>query len=124
MPGFEDLRDQRTVVVTTFRRNGQGVPTPVNVGVDGEHAIIRTWSTSGKAKRLARDPRLEIAPSTLRGKPVGPGRAVVARRLEGDEARTAAHVIEAKYPFLQGRLVPWAHRLRHYETVHYELSTP
>jgi uncharacterized protein len=124
LAGFDDLRDQRAVVVTTFRRNGEGVPTAVNVAVDGAHAFIRTWSTSGKAKRLGRDPRLEIAPSNLRGKLTGPARAAVARRLEGEEARSAARLIEAKYPLLQGRLVPWAHRLRHYQTVHYELSIP
>jgi uncharacterized protein len=124
LAGFEDLRDQRTVVVRTFRRNGEGVPTPVNVAVDGAQAFIRTWSTSGKAKRLGRDPRLEIAPSNLRGKPTGPARSAVARRLEGNEAQAAARLIEAKYPLLQGRLVPWSHRLRHYQTVHYELSIP
>jgi hypothetical protein len=27
-----------------------------------------------------------------------------------------------KYPILQARLVPLVHRLRHYHTVHYELT--
>jgi PPOX class probable F420-dependent enzyme len=118
---LEDLRDQRTVVVTTYRRSGEGVPTPVNIAVDDGHGYMRTWSTSGKAKRLRRDHRVQIAPSTWRGKPTGPAIEASARLLEGDEARTAARLLNDKYPTLQGRLVPWAHRLRKYQTVHYEL---
>jgi hypothetical protein len=30
--------------------------------------------------------------------------------------------LEKKYPIVQGRLVPWAHRLRHVDTVHIEVT--
>lgn len=122
MGAFDGLRDQRTVVVTTFRRDGTGVPTAVHVVVEGDHAYIRTWATSGKAKRLRRDQRLMIAPSTFRGRPTGPAMIATARLLQGDEGQAVRRALGAKHPILQRRLVPLAHRLLHYKTIHYELS--
>ena len=121
MGAFDHLTNQKTVVVTTFRRDGTGVPTPVHIATDGERAYVRSWSTSGKAKRLRREPQVLVAPSTFRGKVTGPEVKAVARRLAGDEEMKAARRIDEKYPLLQGRLVHWAHRIRKYETVHYEL---
>jgi uncharacterized protein len=122
MGAFDDLAKKRNVVVTTYKRDGSAVATPVNVVVIGEHAYFRTWSTSGKAKRLRRDSRVAIAPSTARGKPTGPPISARARLLGPDEVPTVRQALSKKYPILQGRLVPLVHRLRHYETVHYELS--
>ena len=119
---FDDLAEKRNVVVTTYKRDGSTVDTAVNVVVEGEHAYFRTWSTSGKAKRIRRDPRLLIAPSTARGKAIGPAVAATARLLEADEEQPIRSALGKKYPLLQGQLVPLAHRLRHYITVHYELT--
>ena len=122
MGAFDYLAKQRNVVVTTYKRNGSAVPTAVNVVVDGEHAYFRTWSTSGKAKRLRRDPRVLIAPSNARGRPTGAPVSATARLLEPDEEAPISRALAKKYPVLQGRLVPLAHRLRHYTTVHCELT--
>jgi uncharacterized protein len=119
---FEHLEKERNVVVTTYKRDGSAVPTPVNVVVIGDHAYFRTWSAAGKAKRLRRDSRVSIAPSTARGRPTGPPISATARLLEPDEVPAVRQALSKKYPILQGRLVPLAHRLRHYDTVHYELS--
>jgi PPOX class probable F420-dependent enzyme len=120
---FDNLAAKRTVVVTTYKRDGSVVPTAVNVVVSGDHAYFRTWSTSGKAKRLRHDTRVLIAPSTTRGKPTGPAIPATARLLGPDEEGATRQALARKYPILQGRLVPLAHRLRHYNTVHYELTT-
>jgi PPOX class probable F420-dependent enzyme len=119
---FDDLARRWTVVVTTYRRDGTAVPTPVNVVVENDHAYFRTWSTTGKVKRLSRDPRVLIAPSTFRGKPVGPEIAARARLLAPNEEQPVREALARKYPILQARLVPLVHRLRHYHTVHYELT--
>jgi hypothetical protein len=119
---FDDLASRWTVVVTTYRRDGTAVPTPVNVVVENDHAYFRTWSTTGKVKRLSRDPRVLIAPSTFRGKPVGPEIAATARLLAPHEEQPVHEALAGKYPILQARLVPLVHRLRHYHTVHYELT--
>jgi hypothetical protein len=39
--------------------------------------------------------------------------------LEPDEVPAVRQALSKKYPILQGRL---AHRLRHYDTIHFELS--
>ncbi len=123
MGDFDNLAQQRNVVVSTYKRDGTAVATAVNVVVMGDHAYFRTWSTSGKAKRLRRDPHILIAPSNPRGKPTGPAAAATARLLPEDEEEPVRHALAQKYPVIQGRLVPWAHRFRHYETVHYELTS-
>jgi PPOX class probable F420-dependent enzyme len=122
MGAFDDLADQRNVVVTTYKRDGTSVPTPVNVVVLGDHAYFRTWSTAGKAKRLRHNPQVLIAPFTARGKPTGPAIGATARLLGPDEEQPVKQALARKYRLLQGRLVPLAHRLRHYSTVHYELT--
>jgi len=119
---FDDLTTKRNVVVTTYKRDGSSVPTTVSVVVHGDHAYFRTWSTAGKAKRLRRDPRVLIAPSTFRGKPTGPAIPATGRLLAPAEEQPIRQALAKKYPLLQGQLVPLAHRLRHYSTVHYELT--
>lgn len=122
MGAFDELVKQRTVVVTTYKRDGSGVPTPVNVVVSGDHAYFRTWSTSGKAKRLRRDTQVLIGPSTIRGKPTGPSIAATARLLEPDEEEPTKQALAKKHPLMHGLIVPLTHRLRRYTTVHYELT--
>jgi PPOX class probable F420-dependent enzyme len=121
-PTFESVTGQRTVLLTTHRRDGSEVPTPVNIAVEGDHAYVRSWRSAGKTKRILRDPNVDLAPSTYRGKPKGPAMHVHARLIEGDEARHAAELIDHKSRILQGVMVPLYHKLRHLETVHFELT--
>lgn len=118
---FARFARQRTVVLTTFRRDGTPVPTVVHVVVDGPHAYFRTYSAAGKAKRLRRDPRVEIASSAAGGRPTGAVAAATARLLTEAEARPVRRLLRRKYPLLQGVAVPVFHRLARYRTLHYEL---
>jgi uncharacterized protein len=97
------------------------VATPVSVAFDGERAFFRTWHTAWKAKRLAHDPTVEVAPSELRGNPTGPAQPARARLLNGAEATTAARAFARRHRVLQAVLVPVTHRLMRYRTLHYEL---
>ena len=56
------------VSLTTFRRNGEGVPTPVWVALDGEALIVLTPEESYKVGRVRADPRVRLAPSTRTGR--------------------------------------------------------
>ncbi|HZC25535.1 MAG TPA: PPOX class F420-dependent oxidoreductase [Actinopolymorphaceae bacterium] len=120
--GFDRFIAQKTVALTTYRRNGTPVPTPVNIVVDGDHAYFRTWSTTGKAKRLRNNPVVEIAPSTFGGTPQGEAMRARARLLSNEESRSARRALRRKYPLLQGIAVPLGHRLLRYRTQHYELT--
>ena len=121
-PALKPFVRQKTVLLTTYRRDGTAVGTPVHIAVDGDRAFIRTWDTAWKLKRIRNNPEVEIAPLTARGKPTGPAICARARVLSGEESAYAGRVIARKYPFLQGFLIPLLHRLRRYKTVHIELT--
>jgi hypothetical protein len=115
------LRSAKTIVLSSYKRDGTLVPTPVSLALDGERLFFRTYDRAWKTKRIRNNPRVEVAPSTLRGKPTGEpvsGRAVL---LEGEEARVAARALARRHRALHGVLVPVAHRLARYQTMHYEL---
>jgi len=122
MPAFEPFRRRRTALLTTYKRDGTPVATPVTIAVDGDRAYVRTWDSAWKAKRMRNHPAVLVAPSTARGRATGPAIAARSRLLDGDEARQAARAIARRQPILQGLLVPLAHRLMRYRTLHYELT--
>ncbi len=112
---------QQTVLLTTYRRDGTPVGTPVSIAVDGDRAFVRSWDTAWKVRRIRNNPEVEVAPATWRGKPIGPAVRARARLLAGPEAAAASRALARKHPLLHGLLVPLAHRLRRYTTVHLEL---
>ena len=125
IPALAPLVRQKTVLVTTYRRDGTPVSTPVSIAVDGDRAVIRSYEKAGKTRRLRNNPMVEVAPSTVRGKPTGPAIRARARRLDDAESRHAARLLARKNPLLQGILVPLIHRTnrsRYGSTVHFELT--
>jgi PPOX class probable F420-dependent enzyme len=116
---------QRTVALTTYRRDGTPVSTAVNIAVDGDRAVFRSFAKAGKTRRLRRDQSVEVAPSTFLGRPTGPAIRGTARLLDGAEAKEAARLLRRKHPLLHGFLVPLAHRVgrrRTGRTVHFVLT--
>ena len=120
-PALEPLVRQRTILLTTHRRDGTPVGTPVHVAVEGDRAFVRTWETTWKLKRIRNDPSVEICPSTVGGRPTGAAIRAHVRVLEGEESAHAGRVLARKYPVLHGFLIPLVHRLRGNETIHIEL---
>jgi PPOX class probable F420-dependent enzyme len=121
-PTLRRFVGQKTVLLTTYRRDGRPVGTPVHIAVDGDRAFVRTWDTAWKLKRVRANPEVEIAPSTARGTPTGPALRARARILSGGESAEAGRAIAGKYPILHGVLIPLVHRLRRNTTVHMELT--
>jgi len=119
---LEPFVRQYTALLTTYRRDGMPVGTPVNIAVDGDRAFVRTWDTAGKFKRIRNNPMVAIAPSTFRGTPTGPAIRARARVLSGDESAYAGQLLAHKHLILQGVLVPLIHRLRGNTTIHIELT--
>ena len=66
-PGLRDLGDEEFVQLTTFKRSGAPVRTPVWVVPDGDALLVTTPSGSGKVKRLRQDSRVELRPCSRRG---------------------------------------------------------
>jgi uncharacterized protein len=123
MTSFEPFTKRRTALLTTYKRDGAPVATPVTIAVEGDHAYVRTWDTAWKARRMRNDPRVLVAPATMGGRRRGAPVPARSRLLSGDEAAHAARAIARRQRILQGILVPLTHRLMRYRTVHYELTT-
>ena len=118
---FARFTDQRTAALTTYRRDGTPVTTPMHIAVVGPIAYIRTFDPSGKLKRMRRCPDVEIAPCTVRGRVTGAAMRATARILSGEESMRADQALAAKYPFLHGKLIPWYHRRKGLVTTNIEL---
>jgi PPOX class probable F420-dependent enzyme len=122
MNALDGLRAAKTVSLTTYKRDGTPVATPVSIAFAGDRAFFRTWQGAWKERRLRRDPAVEVAPSTLRGRPQGPPVPARATLLAGADADRAVRALARRHRVLQGMLVPAAHRLMRYRTLHYELT--
>ncbi len=79
----------RYISLTTHRRDGTPVSTPVwAVTDDGERLLVWSGASTWKVRRLRRDPRVLVAPCTLRGRERGdrvPGHARVVDGVPIDE---------------------------------------
>ncbi|WP_434091257.1 PPOX class F420-dependent oxidoreductase [Streptomyces flaveus] len=122
-PELVPFARQWAVLLTTHKKDGTGVGTPVSLVVEGDHAYFRTPGKASKVKRLRNNPEVELAPATPRGVPVGPQIHARTRLLEhgSEEDRHAAKLLRRKHPFLQGVLVPVAHKVMRTPTLHYEV---
>lgn len=119
--GLASISDAKTILLTTYKRDGTAVATPVSLAFDGERAYFRSYDKAWKTKRLRHNPAVQAAPATLRGKPTGLAIRARATLLDGEQARVAARALARRHRVLQAILVPAAHRLRRYRTMHYEL---
>lgn len=132
---FSRFDDESTVILTTYRRDGSEVDTPVHIAVDGDRAFIRTYASAGKMKRIRRNQHVTVWPATTgkqnrvvalmrpkAAKRAGPGIQAHARVLGTNEAHQARNALRRKYPFLQGWLIPVSHRLMRTQTVNIELT--
>lgn len=86
---FGPLQASRTALLTTFRTGGEAVGTPLSIAVVGDRAYFVTPAGSGKAKRLAGNPSVTLAPCKLNGSVTGEAVNGRARRLDGQERRDA-----------------------------------
>ena len=110
---FLGLGDEPFVSLSTFRRSGQPVSTPVWIARDGETLVVTTPAGSGKVKRLRHTPQVELRPSGRMGA-VAPGVEPVAGVVEivadDAESQRLTGLIAAKYG-LEYRIVMGIERL-------------
>ena len=119
---LEPLARRWAALLRTRKRDGSWVGTPVNLAVTGGRGYFGTPADSWKVRRLRNFDEVEVAASTLRGRPVGPVLAARARRLDGDEARAAERLLIRRYPIVHRFVVPLELRLKRTTNVLYELS--
>lgn len=98
-------------MVTTFRKDGRAVGTPVWIVPYENGLALWTVTTSGKVKRIRRHRRVTVATCDLRGNNVGPAVEGTASIL--DEAGTEAvrEALRRKYG-IWARVTLWGSRIR------------
>ena len=101
------IHDQKYISLTTFRKNGAGVATPVWFGEEDGRLYVMTRSDMGKAKRIRNNPQVCVAPCTIRGTVTGAEVAATARILPPEEHARARQTINRKYWMARIPLV-WA----------------
>ncbi|MEE1930716.1 PPOX class F420-dependent oxidoreductase [Streptomyces sp. TRM 70351] len=105
------LGEGKYLLVTTFRRSGKPVPTPVWAARDGDALTVWTGAGSGKVKRIRNRADVLLAPCDVRGRATGdavPGRAKI---LDAGGTRRCRTLIARKYGLI-GRLTLAGSRLR------------
>ena len=96
--GFDHLRGHKYALLVTYKRSGEGVPTPVWFGLDAQgRAYVRSGRLAVKLKRIANNPRVKLAPATVRGKPVGPYATGTARVVDATEEEHAERSLQSNY---------------------------
>lgn len=94
---FEHLRGHNYALLITYRRDGTGVPTPVWFGLREGKVYVHTEPRTAKVRRIRANPRVRLAPCTMRGKPRGAAAEGVARVLPREDEAMAEAAIQANY---------------------------
>ncbi len=67
--GLSRFQGEKVMSLETFRRNGEPARTPVWFLEEDGVIYVHTDDSTGKVKRIRRNPRVRVAPSHFRGKP-------------------------------------------------------
>ncbi|MET9883044.1 PPOX class F420-dependent oxidoreductase [Streptomyces sp. NPDC006430] len=96
---LEELNRGKYVSLTTFRKDGTPVATPVWAVADGGELYLWTHSDSWKVKRIRNNGRVTVAPCDVRGR-VPEGAPVVegeARLLDEAGLKRVRRLLSRKY---------------------------
>ena len=112
MSELERLAAEKYVVLTTFRRDGRAVPTPVWASRDGDELVLFSERTAGKVKRIRNNGEVRLQACDVRGRRVHGAEATgTARLLDAEGSERARRVIARDYG-LFGRVTMFFSRLR------------
>ena len=103
---------QNYLNIATFRRNGQGVRTPVWFVEDGGEIFIRTGANSGKVKRIRNNPDVQLAPCKADGTVIGKWIPAKGREIADPETDKLVDQLLGKKYGIQKNLFAWMSRLR------------
>lgn len=95
---FTQLRGANYISLTTFRKTGEPVSTPVWFAQEDELLYLFTFPSAGKLKRIRHTARVRIAPCTLNGTVTGPTSEAKARIVtDAQEMALADKTLAKKY---------------------------
>ena len=94
---IERLASGKYLSLTTFKKDGTAVATPVWVARDRQDLVVITDAGAGKAKRIRNNGRVLLAPCDMRGKVTGPSVDGNARLTDSTDTEYVAAQIKRKY---------------------------
>ncbi|MFY1672348.1 PPOX class F420-dependent oxidoreductase [Plantactinospora sp. WMMB334] len=99
MTAADEIVRSRYVSLTTYRKDGTAVSTPVWHVPQGAELWIVTEAGSGKVKRIRNNPQVRVQPCSVRGRvaPDAPGVTGTARLLDGDGTTRARELLARRY---------------------------
>ena len=128
MSELADLGKETYVSLTTFRKDGTPVSTPVWVVGDEGRLLVWSAASTWKVRRIRRDPHVRVAPCGGTGKLRGPALEGRARIVSDVSlvARLLARKYRVGYPLLHGfnALVRWVRRKPPAVSVTIEIVSP
>ncbi len=91
------LAGHRYLLLTTTKKDGTPVGTPVWFAPDGDALVASSEADAWKVKRLRREPNATVAPCDVRGRPLGEAVAVVGEVLAPEAHRRADRALTHRY---------------------------
>src|SRR5215211_3562898 len=86
---FDTLAGAKSMLLTTFKRDGTPVATPVCHVVENGIVYATTSEAASKVKRIRNNATVTIGACTMSGKPTGPTYAARARFVSDEEIEHA-----------------------------------
>ena len=102
----QTLAKSKYLSLTTYRRDGTPVATPVWLAQHGDGLVVVTQTSSGKAKRLRNDSRVLLAPCDMRGRTTGDVVEGIARLQDDTETAVSIDLIRRRHGLI-ARLSFW-----------------
>ena len=96
-PRLAPFDGQKYISLETFKKNGQGVKTPVWFVLYNGAFYAYTETDSWKVKRIRNNPRVRVAVCNMRGDVTGHWLDATASFVEGDERIAADRLLDRKY---------------------------
>jgi PPOX class probable F420-dependent enzyme len=111
MATLEQLSSEKYILLTTFRKDGRAVSTPLWVVPDGTGLAFWTPTDTGKFKRIRNNGRVTMQPCDVRGNPHGEVVEAQARIGDAADRRRVGAGLRRKYGIL-GWLTEMGSRVR------------
>jgi PPOX class probable F420-dependent enzyme len=102
MNALDQFKRQQYLNLETFRKNGEGMKTPVWFVQDGEILYVSTMANSGKVKRIRNCERVNVAACKMNGKVSGAWTPAVACEVTNPETNAKVNqLLNKKYGLMK-----------------------
>ena len=97
MGALAQFAGQKYLSLETYRKNGDPVRTPVWFVESNGTLYVRTAESTGKYRRILKNPTVRVAPCDMRGNVKGDWAAGEAKIITGEEEQATYRMLAKKY---------------------------